>query len=57
MSLSALRRRRPTSEINVTPFVDVMLLFAQGDNVVKVYMVGGPQGRGMFNSLNTNRLA
>ena len=26
MSLSALRRRRPTSEINVTPFVDVMLV-------------------------------
>ena len=26
MSFSALRRRRPTSEINVTPFVDVMLV-------------------------------
>ena len=36
MSLSALRRRRPTSEINVTPFVDVMLV------LLVIFMVTAP---------------
>jgi len=36
MSFSALRRRRPTSEINVTPFVDVMLV------LLVIFMVTAP---------------
>lgn len=36
MSLSALRRRRPVSEINVTPFVDVMLV------LLVIFMVTAP---------------
>ena len=36
MSFSALRRRRPVAEINVTPFVDVMLV------LLVIFMVTAP---------------